>query len=66
MKMLLCFSIAVGALVLIAFGAIGISRVVRWLGLPNDVLALAALVLFLISGICLMGWRLGVMERNTP
>lgn len=46
----------------IVFGSLFLSRVVRWLGWPQDVLAALGFLFIILAGISITGWRIGVQE----
>lgn len=59
---LILFGILIALLAVMMFGAIGLSRLVRWLGWPQDVFVPAGMLFLFLAGICLGAWRVGVME----
>lgn len=63
MKMtLIVFGIMVAFIAVLMFGSVGLSRVMRWLGWPQDVLVAVGMVFIIAAGLCLCAWRIGVME----
>lgn len=59
---LIVFGIIVALLAVLLFGSVGLSRFMRWLGWPQDVLAAVGMVFIIAAGLCLCAWRFGVME----
>lgn len=61
---IIVFSIITGLVALFIFGAIGVSRFVRWLGWPQDIIVCLAVTFVMLAGICMTGWRIGELEND--
>lgn len=61
---LVVFGLLVVLLAVLMFGSIGLSRLVRWLGWPQDAMAAAGMLFALLAGLCLAAWRFGSMEDD--
>lgn len=49
---------------LLILGSIALSRFVRWLDWPADVLPAAGALFLLLAGLCLTAWRFGEIEKQ--